>query len=64
MEKIPIVQLPIAKVGTIQGTSDWEVQPNQKRPMGRKADSTQAKYSLPSGVVVSFGQCFLVSFSW
>lgn len=48
MEKIPIVAQPTAIEGTIQCTEGKEVQPNQKRPMGNKMDSTQTKYRRPS----------------
>jgi hypothetical protein len=34
--------------GTIQGTDGKEVHPNQKRPIGRRIDSTQTKYKRPS----------------
>jgi hypothetical protein len=39
-----------AMAGTIQCTERKELQPNQNIPIGIKADSTQVKESLPSGV--------------
>lgn len=43
MEKMPIVAHPIARVGTIQGTDEYDVHPNQNKPMGIRMDSIQAK---------------------
>ncbi len=42
---------------------EYDVHPNQKRPIGSRALSRQAKYSLPSGLVVSFGQYRFAAFS-
>lgn len=40
---------PIARVGTIHGIDEYEVHPNQKSPIGMRADWMQAKYSRRSG---------------
>jgi len=45
---MPMVAQPTAIVGTIQGIEGYEVHPNQKSPIGKRAASKQAKYSLAS----------------
>lgn len=63
MEKIPIVAQPTARVGTIHGIDEKDVQPNQKSPMGIRIDSIQVKYNRPSGVLESLPNR-RASFSW
>lgn len=45
-----MVEQATASAGTIQGTDEEDVQPNQNRPAGRRMDSTQTKRRRPSGV--------------
>lgn len=47
---MPIVAQPTAIVGTIHGTDENDVHPNQNNPTGIRIDSMQAKYRRPSGV--------------
>ncbi len=51
IDRIPIVEQPMARVGTIQGIDEYDVQPNQNNPTGINIDSTHAKYNRPSGVL-------------
>lgn len=63
MEKMPIVEHPTAIVGTIHGTEENDVHPNQKRPMGSKIDSAHVKYKRPSGVL-DILPIRIANFSW
>lgn len=51
MEKMPIVAQPRARVGTIHGTDEYDVHPNQNSPAGMRMDSTQTNARRPSGVL-------------
>ena len=51
---MPRVAEATPSVGTIQGTDEDAPQPNQNKPIGRNTDSTQLKYSRPSGAEESF----------
>jgi hypothetical protein len=42
-EKMPIVAQATAIVGTIHGTDENDVHPNQNKPTGIRIDSIQAK---------------------
>jgi hypothetical protein len=50
MDRMPMVEQPMATVGTIQGIEEYDVHPNQNKPTGINIDSTQAKYNRPSGL--------------
>jgi hypothetical protein len=51
---MPIVEQPMARVGTIQGIDAYDVHPNQNSPIGIKIDSIHTKYNRPSGALDIF----------